>query len=74
MLARYQPEYNVFVIIVARDFASCDAEVFEEKESAVCASKDVKMADQGVAFDRAEETEAIHSYAQGWVQALHTHY
>ena len=36
MLARYQPEYNVFVIIVARDFASCDAEVFEEKESAVC--------------------------------------
>ena len=48
--------------------------MFEEKESAVCASKNVKMADQGVAFDRTEETEAIHSYAQGWVQALHTHY
>ena len=62
------------LVYSARDFAACDAEVFEEKESAVCASKDVKMADQEVAFDRTEETEAIHSYAQGWVQALHTHY
>ena len=35
------------------------------------ASKHVKMVEPEVAFDLAEETEAIHSYAQEWVQALH---
>ena len=35
------------------------------------ASKHVKMAEPEVAFDHAEETEAIHFYAQEWVQALH---
>ena len=40
-----------------------------------CASKHVKMAEPEVAFDHAEQKEAIHSYAQEWVQALYTrHY
>ena len=36
-----------------------------------CASKHLKMAEPEVAFDHAEQKEAIHSYAQEWVQALH---
>ena len=37
-----------------------------------CASKHVKMAQLEVTFHHAEETEAIHLYAQELVQALYT--
>ena len=36
------------------------------------ASKHVKIIEPEVAFDHAEETEAIHSFAQEWMQALYT--
>ena len=38
----------------------------------VQASKHVKIIEPEVAFDHAEETEAIHSFAQEWMQALYT--
>ena len=65
MLARYQSVYSVLVIIVLMTLHLAMPKCSKRKESAVCASKNVKMADQGVAFDRTEETEARHSYAQG---------
>ena len=36
------------------------------------ASKHVKMAEPEMAFDHAAETEAIHSFAQEWMQVLYT--
>ena len=53
----------------ACDFAACEAKELEEKESA---GKHVKMAQLEVTFHHAEETEAIHLYAQELVQALYT--
>ena len=47
------------------DFVACDAETSKRKNQLMDAraSKHVKMAEPEVAFDHAEETEAIQFYA-----------
>ena len=68
-VASVQHSRYCFTVLVT--FATSEAEELEEEESAVGCSC-VKMAEPEATFDHTVQTEAIHSYAQEWVQALYT--